>query len=86
MDSITIILTSSHNKSFTLAREPVELFLSENRYHDVAFNPDGSTIYVITDSFGRPVQAIDGGATEDLRNPGSVLVFRYEGNRSMIHI
>jgi hypothetical protein len=31
---------------------PVELFRSENRYRDVAFDPDGRTIYVITDSSG----------------------------------
>jgi PQQ-dependent dehydrogenase (s-GDH family) len=61
-----------------LARDPVELFRSENRYRDLAFSPDGSTIYVITDSSG-PAQAIGGGATINLWNPGSVLVFRYEG-------
>ena len=65
----------------SLAREPVELFRSENRYRDVAFDPAGRTIYVITDSSG-PVQALGGGATDDLWNPGSVLVFRYEGNSS----
>jgi PQQ-dependent dehydrogenase (s-GDH family) len=65
----------------SLAREPVELFRSENRYRDVAFDPDGRTIYAITDSSG-PVQALEGGATDDLWNPGSVLVFRYEGNSS----
>jgi hypothetical protein len=75
-------LTLNENGT-ALAREPVELFRLENCYRDVAFNPDGRTIYVITDSFG-PVQAINGGATEDLWNPSSVLVFRYEGNGSII--
>lgn len=61
-----------------LANDPVELFHSENRYRDVAFSPDGSTIYAITDSFG-PAQALDGsGVADDLWNPGSVLMFRYE--------
>jgi PQQ-dependent dehydrogenase (s-GDH family) len=32
-----------------LAHEPVELFRSENRYRDIAFSPDGRTLYVITD-------------------------------------
>jgi PQQ-dependent dehydrogenase (s-GDH family) len=64
-----------------LTRDPVELFRSENRYRDVAFDPDGRTIYVITDSFG-PAQAIEGGATDDLWNPGLLLVFRYEGDGS----
>ncbi len=62
-----------------LAGEPVELFRSENRYRDLTFSPDGQTIYVITDSFG-PVQALQGGATGELWNPGSVLAFRYVGN------
>lgn len=64
-----------------LDREPVELFRSENRYRDVTFDPDGRTIYVITDSFGY-AQAIGGGVTHELLNPGSVLVFRYDGDRS----
>jgi PQQ-dependent dehydrogenase (s-GDH family) len=61
-----------------LAQDPIELFRSENRYRDVAFSPDGLTIYAITDSSG-PAQAIDGGATTELWNPGSLLVFRYNG-------
>lgn len=65
-----------------LSSEPVELFRSENRYRDLAFGPDGRTIYVITDSDGS-AQAIKGGATTDLWNPGSVLMFRYEGNSSI---
>ena len=64
-----------------LAHDPVELFQSENRYRDVAFGPDGRTIYAITDSVG-PVQDIKGGATNDLWNPGSLLSFRYEGDGS----
>jgi len=64
-----------------LESDPVELFHSENRYRDVAFSPDGSAIYEITDSFG-PVQAFGGGATTDLWNPGSLLMFKYEGENS----
>ena len=61
-----------------LASDPVELFRSENRYRDVAFSPDGTTIYVITDSSG-PVQAIEGGPIANIKNPGSILMFKYEG-------
>jgi PQQ-dependent dehydrogenase (s-GDH family) len=63
-----------------LAGEPVELFRSENRYRDLAFSPDGTTIYVITDSAG-PVQAIEEGGDPvgNLTHPGSLLMFRYEG-------
>ncbi|HJY15298.1 MAG TPA: glucose/sorbosone family PQQ-dependent dehydrogenase, partial [Nitrososphaeraceae archaeon] len=77
------ILQLALNENGTaLSSEPVELFRSENRYRDLAFGPDGRTIYVITDSDGS-AQAIKGGATTDLWNPGSVLMFRYEGNSSI---
>jgi PQQ-dependent dehydrogenase (s-GDH family) len=59
-----------------LAGEPVELFRSENRYRDLAFSPDGTTIYVITDSSG-PVQSIEGEPIASIKNPGSVLMFKY---------
>jgi PQQ-dependent dehydrogenase (s-GDH family) len=73
-------LTLNENGT-ALAQDPVELFRSENRYRDVAFSPAGLTIYAITDSSG-PAQAIDGGVTVDLWNPGSVLVLKYEGGTS----
>jgi len=62
-----------------LTSDPAELFRSENRYRDIAFSPDGRTIYAITDTSG-PAQAIDDGVTNDLWNPGSLLVFRYQNN------
>jgi PQQ-dependent dehydrogenase (s-GDH family) len=71
-------LTIGGNGS-TLAGDPEELFRSENRYRDLAFSPDGTTIYVITDSSG-PVQAIEGGPIAQIKNPGSVLAFTYEGS------
>ncbi len=61
-----------------MPQQPEELFRSENRYRDLAFDPDGRTIYVITDSFGA-AQNIEGGATNELWTPGSVIAFRYEG-------
>ena len=70
-------LTLNENGT-ALASDPVELFRSENRYRDVAFSPDGTTIYVITDSTG-PVQAIEGGPIANIKNPGSLLMFKYEG-------
>ena len=62
----------------SLAGEPKELFHSENRYRDIAFDPDGSIIYVITDVMG-PVQAIKEGPntpTTELWSPGSLIMFR----------
>jgi PQQ-dependent dehydrogenase (s-GDH family) len=64
-----------------LAKEPIELFHSQDRYRDLAFSPDGRTIYVLTDSTGA-AQAIDGGATTELWNPGSLLEFKYVGSSS----
>lgn len=53
-----------------LAQDPVELFRSEDRYRDLTFSPDGSSIYVVTDSSG-PVQAIiDGDIFPLLEDPG----------------
>jgi PQQ-dependent dehydrogenase (s-GDH family) len=64
----------------SLTGEPKELFRSENRYRDIAFDPDGRTIYVITDVVG-PVQAMKEGPitpTTELWSPGSLLMFKYE--------
>jgi PQQ-dependent dehydrogenase (s-GDH family) len=73
-------LILSDNRT-SLAQEPVEMFQSENRYRDLAISPDGTTLYVITDSTG-PVQAIGGGATTELWNPGSLLEFKYVGGNT----
>ena len=62
-----------------LARDPLELFRSENRYRDITFSPDGRTVYVITDTSGR-AQAIQGGVTNELWNRGSLLAFRHESD------
>ncbi len=63
----------------SLETNPLELFRSENRYRDAAFNPDGSTIYVITDIRG-PLQDIIEGPitpTTELGSPGSLIAFKY---------
>ena len=64
-----------------VSSEPEELFRSENRYRDIAFSPDGSTIYVITDVRG-PVQAMKDGPitpTLTLWSPGALIAFKYVG-------
>jgi PQQ-dependent dehydrogenase (s-GDH family) len=72
------------NKS-SLAQEPAQMFHSENRFRDLTISPDGSTLYVITDTSG-PAQAIGGGATTELWNPGSLLEFTYVGGNSNSNI
>jgi len=64
-----------------VSSEPEELFRSENRYRDIAFSPDGGTIYVITDMRG-PVQAMKDGPitpTLTLWSPGALIAIKYVG-------
>ncbi|MFE6872434.1 glucose/sorbosone family PQQ-dependent dehydrogenase [Kitasatospora sp. NPDC057692] len=51
------------------------LWTAQNRYRDIALSPDGTSVYVATDSEG-PVRDRDGAPTTTLDNPGSILVFR----------
>jgi mono/diheme cytochrome c family protein len=53
-------------------------FQSENRYRDTAINPDGRTIYIATDQGGL-AEALGGGATGTMQNPGAILAFTYVG-------
>jgi len=53
-------------------------FQSDNRYRDTAVNPDGRTIYIATDAGGMS-EAVAGGATVKMQDPGSILAFTYEG-------
>lgn len=63
----------------TALRGPIErYFQSENRFRDVAISPDGRTIYVATDSGGL-AEALAGGTTTTMQNPGAILVFTYKG-------
>lgn len=56
---------------------PIERFFqSENRFRDVAVGPDGRTIFVATDPWGL-AEALDGGTTKAMANPGSILVFTF---------
>jgi PQQ-dependent dehydrogenase (s-GDH family) len=58
-------------------RGPIErYFQTENRYRDTAVSPDKMTIYVATD-LGGPVDALAGGVTTRLQNPGAILSFTY---------
>jgi hypothetical protein len=60
-------------------RGPIErYFQSENRFRDTAFSPDYKTMYVATDNGGL-TEAMSGGTTGTMQNPGSILVFTYKG-------
>ncbi|HET7642974.1 MAG TPA: hypothetical protein VFK40_05665 [Nitrososphaeraceae archaeon] len=55
-DRQNLDLTVNENGT-VLANEPEELFPCENRYHGLAFDQSGKTIYVITDIHG-PAKAL----------------------------
>jgi PQQ-dependent dehydrogenase (s-GDH family) len=56
-------------------------FQSENRYRDTAVSPDGRTIYIATDP-GGTAEALGGGTTNTMQNPGAILSFTYVGEGS----
>jgi mono/diheme cytochrome c family protein len=53
-------------------------FQSENRYRDTAVSPDGKTIFIATDPGGL-AEALGGGATRTMQDPGAILAFTYQG-------
>ncbi|HYH94861.1 glucose/sorbosone family PQQ-dependent dehydrogenase [Hyalangium sp.] len=60
-------------------RDTDQLFDTVNRYRDLAIGPDNRTFYIATDSAGFTRDA-NGGATDVLANPGSIMVFRFAKN------
>jgi PQQ-dependent dehydrogenase (s-GDH family) len=61
-------------------RGPIErYFQSEDRFRDTAFSPDKAAMYVTTDNRGM-AEALSGGTTTTMQNPGSILVFTYAGD------
>jgi PQQ-dependent dehydrogenase (s-GDH family) len=60
-----------------IAGEPEELFKTTNRYRDLAFAPDGRTVYLATDPSGRSTDST-GAYTTELENGASILEFRYQ--------
>ncbi|WP_417310692.1 glucose/sorbosone family PQQ-dependent dehydrogenase [Devosia sp.] len=67
------------NAEGTAAAGPIERFFqSENRFRDTAVGPDNKTIYVATDPGGL-AEALDGGVTTSMENPGAILVYTYTG-------
>jgi PQQ-dependent dehydrogenase (s-GDH family) len=57
---------------------PLEALKTTNRYRDIAINPDGRRLYIITDNSGRTTDAT-GAPTQRVENPGSLLEFTYAG-------
>ena len=75
--SIYVLPLSEDGQSL---RGPVErYFQSENRFRDIAFSPDGLTLYVATDP-GGVAASLEGGTTFEMQNPGAILAFTYRGD------
>jgi PQQ-dependent dehydrogenase (s-GDH family) len=55
---------------------PEELFYTQNRYRDIAFDPDGKTIYIITDS-GGTTSGPSGSSSLTVTDFGKILKFTY---------
>ena len=60
----------------TVIGEPEELFYTQNRYRDIAFDPDGKTIYIITDS-GGTTSGPSGSSSLTVTDLGKILVYTY---------
>ncbi|GLQ55541.1 glucose/sorbosone family PQQ-dependent dehydrogenase [Devosia nitrariae] len=69
------VSTNGHTAEGPITR----YFQSENRFRDTAVSPDGLTIYVATDPSGL-AEALEGGTTTTMENPGAILAFTYEGD------
>ena len=53
-------------------------FQSENRFRDTAVSPDRKTIFIATDPGGLG-EALGGGTTRKMEDPGAILAFTYVG-------
>ena len=60
--------------------EAEEVFRTTNRYRDIAFAPDGRSVYLVTDPTGRTTDSA-GAMTTALENAGSILEFSYKEQR-----
>lgn len=56
--------------------EAEELFYTQNRYRDIAFDPDGKTIYIITDS-GGTTSGPSGSSSLSVTDLGKILIYTY---------
>ncbi len=56
--------------------EVEKLFYTQNRYRDIAFDPDGKTIYIITDS-GGTTSGPSGSSSLTVTDLGKILIYTY---------
>ncbi|MEQ3690080.1 MAG: glucose/sorbosone family PQQ-dependent dehydrogenase [Flavobacterium sp.] len=56
---------------------PEEILYTQNRYRDIAIDPNGKVLYVITDS-GGTTSGPSGSSSLSVVNPGTILIFTHE--------
>lgn len=62
----------------TIPGSQIEYWNTNNRFRDIAINPNGNEFYVITDNSGA-TSGPSSGFTTTLDNPGTILKFTYQG-------
>jgi PQQ-dependent dehydrogenase (s-GDH family) len=55
-----------------------ELFETINRYRDIAFDPNGKSIYLITDTAGATSAVINNTNTQAVTDKGKIIIYTYE--------
>lgn len=56
---------------------PEEILYTQNRYRDIAIDPNGKILYIITDS-GGTTSGPSGSSSLSVVNPGTILIFTHE--------
>ena len=56
---------------------PEEILYTQNRYRDIAIDPNGKILYIITDS-GGTTSGPSGSSSLSVVNPGAILIFTHE--------
>jgi PQQ-dependent dehydrogenase (s-GDH family) len=62
----------------TIPGSEIEYWNTNNRFRDIAINPNGAEFYVITDNSGA-TSGPSSGFTTTLDNPGTIMKFTYQG-------
>lgn len=66
----------------TIPGDTIPYWYTQNRYRDLAMNPDKRTFYIATDNSGS-TSGPSGNTTTTMNNPGAILEFQYTGILSL---
>jgi len=79
MQTGTLYRVKLHGGGRRVEGAPMEYFRTTNRYRDVAVHPDGSRIFLATDSMGSMIDPAGGRRTDALSSPGAIIEHAYVG-------